>query len=58
MKNEVSCSLMLCVLCISACLPPVEIQNVEPDSLNMGDLVAIQGQGFGDVRGDSRVLFL
>ena len=56
-NKEVFYSLLLCVLCISACSPSVEIQNVEPDSLNIGDLVAIQGLGFGYVRGDSRVFF-
>jgi lysophospholipase L1-like esterase len=35
----------------------MEVENIEPDSSNVGDIVVIQGYGFGPVQGASTVLF-
>lgn len=51
------CLLLACAGALGGCLPPVEIVTIEPDSSNVGDIVAIQGYGFGPVQGASTILF-
>jgi lysophospholipase L1-like esterase len=49
--------LLACILGLAGCLPQVEIENIEPDSSNIGDVVIIQGYGFGPEQGASTVHF-
>lgn len=49
--------LLACAVCLAACSPQMKIENIEPDSSNVGDIVVIQGYGFGPDQGPSTVLF-
>ena len=49
--------LLTCIACLAACAPQMQIENIEPDSSNVGDTVVIQGYGFGPAQGASQVLF-
>jgi lysophospholipase L1-like esterase len=42
---------------LAGCALDLEIQNIEPGSSNIGDVIAIQGCGFGSQQGSSSVLF-
>ncbi len=42
---------------LAGCALEVEIENIEPNSSNIGDVIAIQGYGFGSQQGSSSVLF-
>jgi lysophospholipase L1-like esterase len=51
---------LLFMLAVSAglpgCSPQMKIEKIEPDSCNVGDIVVIQGFGFGRDRGASTVI--
>ena len=51
------CLALISVVGLAGCLPQMEIENIEPDSSNVGDIVVIQGYGFGPGQGASTVLF-
>ncbi len=42
---------------LTGCAPQLQIENIEPDSCNVGDIVAIQGYGFGFTQGASTIRF-
>ncbi len=42
---------------LAGCAPPLHIDRIEPASCNIGDVVALQGVGFGDVQGASTIRF-
>jgi len=51
------CLIFACIVGLAGCAPQMLIENIEPDSSNVGDIVVIQGYGFGPDQGASTVLF-
>ncbi len=51
------CLVLACIVALAGCSPQMEIENIEPDSSNVGDTIVIQGYGFGPEQGASTVLF-
>lgn len=49
--------ILVCSTELAGCALEMEIENVEPGSANVGDVVAVQGYGFGSQQGSSLVLF-
>ncbi len=51
------CLVLACIAGLAGCSPQMQIENIEPDSSNVGDIIVIQGYGFGPDQGASTVLF-
>jgi lysophospholipase L1-like esterase len=51
------CLILACIVGLAGCSPQMQIERIEPDSSNVGDIVVIQGYGFGPDQGASTVLF-
>jgi lysophospholipase L1-like esterase len=55
--GAIFCLVFLFAASLAGCAPEMKIENIEPASSNVGDVVVLQGYGFGPQQGDSRVLF-